>query len=272
MFNSSNPMTLSDHMSENLPRAVRKLRVFLWGTSITCFAVALVFLCITPQTARSYLIHLGYLELVCLGMLLIMDRRRSRQAAGMVIVVFWAYFILVSIFSGGIRAQSFMGTLVLIVMAAACWGGRQAAALAVLNALAGLLLAYAERTGILPMRTISHSAFGVWLMILFFSLLLFLLTELGSTDIRLGLRQVREGLTGCDRAEEALQVEQSRTELVNNVDGIVWEADAQTFQFKFVSHQAERLLGYPVQQWLTEPDFWASHIHPEDRDWVVNLC
>jgi two-component system, cell cycle sensor histidine kinase and response regulator CckA len=266
-------MILPDHMDENLPRAGRKLHIFLWATSIVCMVVALAFFCIPPQKARTYLIHLGYLELVCLGMLLVMDRGRSRHAAWLVIAFLWAYFFLVSIFSGGIKAQSFTGTLVLIVMAGACWGARQAAALVVLNALAGLLLLYAERARLLPMRTISHSSFDVWLMILFFSLLLFVLVELGSADIRRALRQAREGLTGCHRAEEALRhAEQSRTELMNNVDGIVWEADAQTFQFKFVSHQAERLLGYPVQQWLTEPDFWANHIHPEDRDWVVDLC
>jgi hypothetical protein len=33
-------------------------------------------------------------------------------------------------------------------------------------------------------------------------------------------------------------------ELVQSIDGIVWEADAKTLQFTFVSAQAERLLGF----------------------------
>jgi PAS domain S-box-containing protein len=60
--------------------------------------------------------------------------------------------------------------------------------------------------------------------------------------------------------------------LVASLDGIVWEADAATFQFSFVSQQAERLLGYPVAQWLAEPNFWKDHLHPEDREWAVALC
>jgi PAS domain S-box-containing protein len=60
--------------------------------------------------------------------------------------------------------------------------------------------------------------------------------------------------------------------IVNTIDGIVWEADAQTFRFSFVSKQAERLLGYPVERWLEEPGFWSDHIHPEDREWAVNYC
>lgn len=61
-------------------------------------------------------------------------------------------------------------------------------------------------------------------------------------------------------------------DIVNSVDGIVWEADAQTFQFTFVSKQAERILGHPVSRWLTEPDFWSNHIHPDDREWTVQFC
>ncbi len=53
---------------------------------------------------------------------------------------------------------------------------------------------------------------------------------------------------------------------------IIWEADATTEQYTFVSSSAERLLGYPVEQWLTEPDFWVKLIHPEDRQWTVALC
>ncbi len=60
--------------------------------------------------------------------------------------------------------------------------------------------------------------------------------------------------------------------LVNTIDGIVWEADARNFNFSFVSDQAERLLGYPVDTWLTEETFWANHIHPDDREFAVSYC
>jgi|GEM_PF-3328095 len=74
-------------------------------------------------------------------------------------------------------------------------------------------------------------------------------------------------------AEEALrQSQQKYASLVDSLDGIVWEADAETFAFNFVSHQAERLLGYPVERWLTEPTFWKDHIHPADQEWAVNFC
>src|SRR5689334_13791852 len=80
-------------------------------------------------------------------------------------------------------------------------------------------------------------------------------------------------LTERKRVEEALEETKRNYEtLVNSVDGIVWEADARTFQFTFVSKQAERLLGYPAEQWLREKTFWKDHLHAEDRDRVVDYC
>lgn len=75
------------------------------------------------------------------------------------------------------------------------------------------------------------------------------------------------------QAEAALRgSEEHLTALIASVGGIVWEADAVTFQFTFVSSQAERLLGYPLARWLEEPTFWAEHIHAEDRKSAVDYC
>ncbi len=60
--------------------------------------------------------------------------------------------------------------------------------------------------------------------------------------------------------------------LLDSIEAIVWELDALAFKFTFVNRKAEVILGYPSEQWLTEPDFWQNHIHPEDREWVIDLC
>jgi len=58
--------------------------------------------------------------------------------------------------------------------------------------------------------------------------------------------------------------EQRFRELVQGLNAIVWEAHAETLDFSFVSREAELLLGYPVQSWLAEPDFWRRHLPPEE--------
>ena len=74
------------------------------------------------------------------------------------------------------------------------------------------------------------------------------------------------------RAEALADSRQKLDAIIQSVDGIVWEADAQTFQVIFVSQRAERLLGYACERWIKEPTFWSDHIHPEDRERTVNVC
>ncbi len=69
-----------------------------------------------------------------------------------------------------------------------------------------------------------------------------------------------------------LDTRQRWESMIDTIDGVVWEADPETFQFLFVSRQAEDLLGYPASAWTEEPSFWIDHVHPWDRDRVVAFC
>ena len=100
--------------------------------------------------------------------------------------------------------------------------------------------------------------------------LTFLVT--GITASQLSERARRQALNADRRRSEAIAAQQRFTDLVDAVDTIVWEADAETFAFSFVSRQAERTLGYPSEQWLRAPTFWLDHLHPEDRDWAARAC
>jgi PAS domain S-box-containing protein len=72
-------------------------------------------------------------------------------------------------------------------------------------------------------------------------------------------------------AEKLKVTSEKFQDLVNSTGGIVWEADAQTFNFNYVSKQAERLLGFSVEEWYAE-GFWANHLHPEDKDKAIAYC
>jgi PAS domain S-box-containing protein len=57
--------------------------------------------------------------------------------------------------------------------------------------------------------------------------------------------------------------------LLHGLDLIVWEADAETGRYWFISPRAEQVLAYPVERWMDDPYFWAEIIHPEDRALVA---
>jgi phosphoserine phosphatase RsbU/P len=80
----------------------------------------------------------------------------------------------------------------------------------------------------------------------------------------LGRRGRRAVLFLQDVTERQLAESRFRT-MIQSLDAILWEADRKTLQFRFVSQRAENILGYSVQQWVTNPNFWPSIIHDEDR-------
>ena len=60
--------------------------------------------------------------------------------------------------------------------------------------------------------------------------------------------------------------------LINTVDGIVWECDAKTFSFNFISKKVKKILGYSAEEWLRSKTFWVDHIHPDDKKWTNEYC
>ena len=55
------------------------------------------------------------------------------------------------------------------------------------------------------------------------------------------------------------------------VDAIVTEVEIATRRVLFVNGRVETLLGYPVEQWLADPSFWRSRIHPDDCERVFAM-
>jgi PAS domain S-box-containing protein len=116
------------------------------------------------------------------------------------------------------------------------------------------LIMGAERLGVLVMVSVYRELGEEWLS--------FAKAVGGQFGQALGLARAHARLAAS---------EQQIRDLVQGLDAIVWEADAETLKFSFVSQRAEEILGFPAQHWLTEPDFWASHLHPDDREGAVAL-
>ena len=59
--------------------------------------------------------------------------------------------------------------------------------------------------------------------------------------------------------------------LLESTQAIPWKIDWQTMRFAYIGPQIERLLGWSPASWVSVED-WATRIHPEDRERVVNFC
>jgi PAS domain S-box-containing protein len=61
------------------------------------------------------------------------------------------------------------------------------------------------------------------------------------------------------------RTQQQYEDLMGSLKAIVWRANAATCEHLYVSEQAERVLGYPIGDWLRQPHFKETHLHPDDR-------
>lgn len=148
--------------------------------------------------------------------------------------------------------------LIAVLFAAIGWGAAYATLLSVLGALGfGLLLPPAGHFHFADAR--------VWTVLA--ACFVSGLTASGlSGRLRHAIREADE------RRSDAVAGENRFSELVHSVEGIVWEADADSLEFSFVSDQARKLLGFPAERWLSEPGFWQEHLHPDDRDRAIQFC
>lgn len=52
--------------------------------------------------------------------------------------------------------------------------------------------------------------------------------------------------------------------LLQSIEGIVWEMDADSGHFTFISDKILPILGFSPKDWLGRPGFWETCVYPED--------
>src|SRR5512142_2148938 len=92
-------------------------------------------------------------------------------------------------------------------------------------------------------------------------------TDMGQAEaVSSAAGQIQGRSSEPSAGSEAERADRRFRDLVENLNAIVWEADPRTGQFTFVSRRAEKMLGYPIREWLQDPDFWNKLVHPDDRE------
>ena len=67
-------------------------------------------------------------------------------------------------------------------------------------------------------------------------------------------------ISALKKAEQDLQEsKQVFQDLVQTIEGIVWECEFPSFQVTFVSDYAKEFLGYPIQHWYDDPQFFIKY-------------
>ena len=115
-------------------------------------------------------------------------------------------------------------------------------------------------------------AIGQWQIVFIFAA--FLIPACLLISLFITLSKKRQTEIECERLKRLAEAEHKRlNDLIANVPGIVWETRidpvSRHHTTTFVSEQAEKMLGYTTEEWLSTPNFCIQHVHAEDRERVV---
>ena len=91
----------------------------------------------------------------------------------------------------------------------------------------------------------------------------------GASGVGISFEDAHSLITG--RSARVL-AERQLAQTCEFVGAILWRADPETLQFTYVSPQAQAILGYWLERWTGEINFWKKHISPEDRERVASVC
>ena len=227
------------------------LDVILWVVMATV-PLGLGAILIAPDyTARWIAIPVSVYAL-CAPALLLSRSGRPRAGALVAVAGLWVIVTVLTVTAGGVFALAPWFYVIVVLIGGLFFGARAGAVIALASIAALLVIAILQTVGWLPWPVLAYAPLLRWL----------------------GLAMVLAMMTGLQWfASKTIGSAMKRSDkLIESIDGIVWEADATTLQVKFVSPQAEQLLGFPCAQWLAEPTFWSDHIHPDDRKNAVASC
>ncbi len=113
---------------------------------------------------------------------------------------------------------------------------------------------------------------SVWPEVFRFVLPIALLTGLVLLVLFTMNRRLRGEMQRREKLEQALRdSEQHYRGLVESLTAIAWEMRLAENRFTYVSPHAQRLLGYPIKDWL-EPGFWQRTLHPDDAEHAIHYC
>jgi PAS domain S-box-containing protein len=81
---------------------------------------------------------------------------------------------------------------------------------------------------------------------------------------------IGKDITAQKILQQALLESRNQLEtLVQTVEGVLFECDAQTLEFKFVSEQIKNLLGYAPEEYTSNRDILTRVLHPEDHEVIL---
>lgn len=90
-------------------------------------------------------------------------------------------------------------------------------------------------------------------------------------SLYIGVMDMSDQPFSQDKLAGTLEEDQIYKTLLESTLAIPWKIDWATKEYRYVGPQIEKLLGWLPSSWKSVED-WATRMHPEDRERIVDMC
>jgi|GEM_PF-2454583 len=210
-----NLFSLPEFQSDTQAYTARMLRVVL--VFIASLSVIYVLVNIFNDQANTprYALQFAFILLTLYSMLLLIRKGQPRAASIILVISTWFIFTAAAYTGGGVVSSAYMGYLVVLAMAGLVIAQpRWILATAVLCAVSGYGLLYAEQNGMLPPASVANASRDIWFDSLIYFALVAALQILASRLVTDSLKLAREE---SEQKQEAREREVRRGQLLKRV-------------------------------------------------------
>lgn len=230
------------------------------GIAIGMVLLSLVFVItvsfVAPNLIRRAALLAITFTITSAGVIALIRTQRLQFASTLLVVVMWLAITVGSITAGGVSAPIFTGYLIVILAGGLISNYKIGTMISIGCILSGILIALAEAYGLLP-KPIAYTPLARLGIYIFFFVVTVLLQTFSRQNMRGLLKQAKDSEANYKSLLENIPT----TTYINSLD-----VNAYT---KYVSPQVEKLLGYPRDEFLKDPEFWKKILHAEDYERVM---
>jgi len=206
-----------------------------------------------PEESTRALIFIAVAEIINTIPFIMLRRGYVRQASVIQIAAIWLFLAVASITSSSVYGIAYLlGNGLVITVAGILLGGRGALIMALLSAIEGGILVYAESRGWVP-PDILNAAFSTWIVAFVIFAVLASLQNLAAREVRAALQRARAS--------------EERYRLISRVaSDYTFSTDLDikgNMRLNWVAGAFKEITGYTYDEYVAKGG-WLAHLHPED--------
>jgi PAS domain S-box-containing protein len=246
------PPTFEDEVKT---RQANLLNIILWGLILIPIPYVLFQWIVAPENVRRALIQGLVGEIINVILLYVLHRGYVRTASILQVCMFWLFFTVSALTSGGVHGEAYLLGYPLVIVIAGILLGESATTLITLASLiSGGLMAYAEIQNALIVN-ISRNPLSLWIISLAIFPMSAVLQHIASRETSNALARAR-----------ASEVKYSLISQVSLDYSFSTELNSQgDMRLNWVAGAFEKITGYPFEEY-TAKGGWLGHLYPDDEE------